>query len=88
MTKIIEKVLQDSSWKVKVRERAGKSIKRILTTSDPLLDSDCGRPSCFIHSSGGKGDCRQLPAPREERWWAGGGRLATQAEGCNPDSQG
>jgi hypothetical protein len=40
-------------------ERAEKSINNLLSTLDPFSTQDCGRANCFVHSSGGKGDCRR-----------------------------
>ena len=49
----------NSRWRIRVVERAGRSLKQQLTSSDPLSTRDCGRHNCFVHSSGGKGDCRK-----------------------------
>ena len=59
LANMLKEVLQQSRWKVKVVERAGKSVKQLLTNSDPLSTSDCGRATCFVHSTGGRGDCRK-----------------------------
>ena len=56
---MLQEVLQQSKWRVKVVERAGKSVKQLLTNSDPLSTGDCGSAKCFVHSTGGRGDCRK-----------------------------
>ena len=57
--KQLNNIAQDSvkagGLKIKVVERAGRSIKSLM----PGLDkgSTCGRQDCFVHSSGKRGDC-------------------------------
>ena len=34
-------------------------MKQLLTKSDPLSTTDCGSEACFVHSTGGTGDCRK-----------------------------
>jgi hypothetical protein len=59
LASMMEEVLRTSTWRVKVVERAGKSINNQISTLDPFSSQDCGRANCFVHSSGGKGDCRR-----------------------------
>ena len=51
--------MASSPWKVKVIERAGKRIGAMLTTLDPFSSRNCERDKCFVHTSGGEGDCKR-----------------------------
>ena len=59
LAKMMEEILASSPWKVKVIERAGKTVNNQLSSLDPFSTKECGRENCFVHTSGGKGDCRQ-----------------------------
>ena len=49
--------IQRSGLKIRVVERAGRSLKSQLQKSNPFRKDDCGREACFICRSGGKGNC-------------------------------
>ena len=43
--------------KIRVVEKAGRSIKSMLQRSDPFKERRCGRESCFVCTTEGKGSC-------------------------------
>ena len=49
-----------TGFKVKIVEKAGTMIKRIVTNSNPWAGGPCGRPECLVckHENGG-GNCRK-----------------------------
>ena len=53
----MEEETKGKDWSVKVVERAGVKLQN----QDPGLKelSSCNKTDCFIHMSGGKGDCRR-----------------------------
>ena len=57
LTRIVKTAQENSGIKVKVVERAGKTLKSQL----PGLreGKNCGRNDCIIHSTGGKGNCNK-----------------------------
>ena len=59
LSKSMEEILASSPWKVKVIERAGKTVNNQLSSLDPFSMQECGRDNCFVHTTGGKGDCRR-----------------------------
>ena len=44
--------------KIRVVERVGTTVKRVLQKSDPFNCRECGRDSCVICTDGSKLDCR------------------------------
>ena len=58
LRKEVEKVLRKHKVKIKVVERVGTTVKRVLQKSNPFPPKDCGRDSCLICASGCKVDCR------------------------------
>ena len=58
LRKEVEKVLRKYKVKVKVVERVGTTVKRLLQKSNPFTPKDCGRDSCLICAEGCKVDCR------------------------------
>ena len=44
--------------KIRVVERVGTTVKRVLQKSDPFQRRGCGRDSCVICVDGSKVDCR------------------------------
>ena len=59
LSKSMEEILASSPWKVKVIERAGNTVNNQLSSLDPFSMQECGRDNCFVHTTGGKGDCRR-----------------------------
>ena len=54
---IVDIETKDKGWTVKVVERAGVKLQHQLPgLKEPI---SCNKPDCFIHKSGGKGDCRK-----------------------------
>ena len=47
-----------SGLKIRIVERAGKSIKSFIQKSDPFTDKNCNQEDCMLCKSGGKGSCR------------------------------
>ena len=47
-----------SGLKIRIVERAGKSIKSFLQRSDPFTDKNCNQEDCMLCKSGGRGSCR------------------------------
>ena len=57
LRKVVEQETSGKGWSVKVIERAGVKLQHQLPgLKEP---SSCGKEDCFIHTSGGKGDCRK-----------------------------
>ena len=69
LANMVQEVLKKSRWRIKVIERAGKSVKQLLTKSDPLSTTDCGSEACFVHTTGGTGDCRKQTCLPSSRVW-------------------
>ena len=59
LAKGLEEAFNGSSWRVKVIERAGKSMKQLLTTPDPLCSEGRNLDCCPEQSTGGKGDWKK-----------------------------
>jgi len=57
LKKELEQDINESGVKIKVAERAGTSMKRILQRSNPFKRKTCGREDCLVCSTGGKGPC-------------------------------
>ena len=58
LRKGVEKVLRKYKVKIKVVERVGTTVKRLLQKSNPFPPKECGRDSCLICADGCKVDCR------------------------------
>ena len=60
MKKSCEAVIKRTSFKVKVVEKSGTQLKRILQTSNPFREDQCkDAENCFICKSGEKKNCRK-----------------------------
>ena len=57
LKKMYQEEIKRSGFKIKVIEKAGTSLKRILQKSDPFRKKFCDRDDCLQCTSGGKGDC-------------------------------
>ncbi|PFX15321.1 Transposon Ty3-G Gag-Pol polyprotein [Stylophora pistillata] len=49
--------IKQQGFNIKVVEKAGIAIKRLLQKSDPFKPRQCGREDCPVCSTGGKGPC-------------------------------
>ena len=57
LRKIAEEETKDNGWSVKVIERAGIKLQhQVPGLKEP---TDCGKDDCFLHKTGGQGDCRK-----------------------------
>ena len=57
LRKVIKQETSEKGWSVKVIERAGVKLQHQLPgLKEP---SSCSKEDCFIHTSGGRGDCRK-----------------------------
>ena len=57
LRKIVEEETKGKGWSVKVIERAGIKLQhQVPGLKEP---DSCGKADCFIHTTGGKGDCRK-----------------------------
>ena len=60
LKKQLEEEVKKSKVKVKIVERAGKTLKNILQRSDPFKKKQCDKKeTCMVCSSGRKGPCRR-----------------------------
>ena len=57
LKKMYQEEIKKSGFKIKVIEKAGTSLKRILQKSDPFRNKFCDRDDCLQCTSGGKGNC-------------------------------
>ena len=57
LKKEYENVIQQSKLKIKIVEKTGKSLIRMLQISDPFKKENCERQDCHICKSGGNGKC-------------------------------
>ena len=53
-----QKLTEVTGYKIKIVERSGDQIRRILCKQDPFEGAPCGRDHCMVCKPGGKGDCR------------------------------
>ena len=58
LCKKYQKAVKASGLKIRIVERAGRSVKSLLQRSDPFRVSSCSRGDCFVCTSDGKGNCR------------------------------
>ena len=58
LQKSYQEVVRDSGIKIRVVERAGRTVKTFLQRSNPFRTQFCDKEDCFVCISGGKGDCR------------------------------
>ena len=62
LKKSLEKDVKDSGIKIKIVEKSGESIKRMLQRSDPFKVKTCNKDDCIVCQTGGKGPCRTTNA--------------------------
>ena len=53
-----QKLTEITGYKIKIVERSGDQIRRILCKQNPFEGAPCGRDYCMVCKPGGKGDCR------------------------------
>jgi len=49
--------IEGTGFKIKVIERSGVTLKRMLQRSDPFREKECNNINCLVCSTGGKGPC-------------------------------
>ena len=54
-----QKLTEITGYKIKIVERSGDQIRRILCKQNPFEGVPCGRDYCMVCKPGGKGDCRR-----------------------------
>ena len=52
--------VEESGIKIKLIEKAGRSLGGLLRTADPNKEKRCNRLDCPVCTTGGKGNCRAL----------------------------
>ena len=58
LRKEVEKIVRKQKVKIKVVERVGTTVKRLLQKSNPFQRQGCGREQCVVCDSGCGVDCR------------------------------
>ena len=59
LKRLVEGEIRESNLKIKVVERSGTKVKRMLQKNDPFKNKKCDDPACMICSTTGKGSCRK-----------------------------
>ena len=59
LRRLIEEEVESTSIKIRIVERAGVRVKRMLQKNDPFKDKTCNEDNCFICSTTGEGKCRK-----------------------------
>ena len=54
-----QKLTEITGYRIKVVERSGDQIRRILCKKDPFEGAPCGRETCMVCKPEGKGNCRR-----------------------------
>ena len=54
----VQKIARKNKLKIKVVEKAGSTVKRVLQRSDPYGKRKCGRMDCPVCEYGRPGECR------------------------------
>lgn len=62
MKRRLERDVKDSGVKIKIVEKAGTSVKRMLQRSDPFKERKCTRDDCIVCRTEGKGPCKATNA--------------------------
>ena len=70
--------IDESGLKIKVIERAGKSLRSLLHTSRPFKRTTCVREDCKVCIDGGKGNCDVLGVTYKTECMAGDGQYDGQ----------
>ena len=59
LKKMIEEEVKGTSIKIKVVERAGIRVKKMMQINNPFKESTCNEENCFICRTTGGGKCRK-----------------------------
>ena len=59
LAKLIEEEVKSSGVKIKVVERAGIKVKKLLQKNDPFKGKKCEDSTCFVCSTTNSGNCRK-----------------------------
>ena len=59
LVKMMEEEVQNSNMKIKVVERPGMKVKRLLQKNDPYKGGECSDGNCFVCSTTKEGSCRK-----------------------------
>ena len=59
LRRMIEEEIEGSSLKIKVVEKAGIRVKKILQINNPFKDRTCNEDNCLVCSTTGEGRCRK-----------------------------
>ena len=49
--------MRKSGLRIRIAEKSGMSVKRVLQRSDPFKKRTCERECCFVYRTGGRGPC-------------------------------
>ena len=55
----LQKEIEKSTFKIKVVEKSGNKIIRLLQKNNPFKKDKCGKENCMICAGNGKGSCRE-----------------------------
>lgn len=58
LKKKVQQIARKNGVKVKVVEKAGQTVKKVLQRSNPFAKFICGRTDCMVCKFGKQGDCR------------------------------
>ena len=59
LAKQMEEEIRNSNLNIKVVERPGIKVKRLLQKNDPIKSGVCGDNGCFVCTTSNKGNCRK-----------------------------
>ena len=69
LQRIYQKQIKRQGFKIKVVEKAGIAIKRLLQRSDPCKPRQCEREDCLVCRTDGKGPCvTNVPSVTTSTW--------------------
>ena len=57
LRRMYQKEISESGIRIRVVEKVGTTLKKILQSSNPFRNRNCGRLECFICSTSGIGNC-------------------------------
>ena len=58
LRKEMQAYINECGAKIKVTERSGTKIARLLQKNDPFKNKECGKEDCLVCSNNGNGNCR------------------------------
>ena len=59
LRRMIEEEIATTSLKIKVVERAGIRVKKLMQKNDPIKENLCNDVGCMVCSTTGEGNCRK-----------------------------